>query len=202
MKYILQSLCWKKKKQSHFEPLFLDFDMKISDRKIKFGLFHKRVSFLFSIVWMPYLSSNMLSKIFHSSRRAEIHRIDRTTTGFKNFKSSCHTLISRQVNQGAKLKYIEKFLGKVFSKNFDSFVLLVHVETLYISFFNEMHLDQLFIYTFLHEITCISKWQIIGPVHLKDIVLFTDSDADTSFECWIHISNLIPLLVLKSKALG
>ena len=193
------ALFWKNN-TSRFEALFLD--MKISDRKFKFGLFDKRDSFLFSNVWMPYLSSNMPSKIFLSYHGAEIQRIDRTTTGFKNFKSSCHTFISRLVNRGAKLKFIENFLGKIFSRNFDSFVLLVHVETLYISFFNEMHLDQLFMCTLLHEITCISKWQIIGPVHLKDIVLFTDSDADTSFECWIHISNLIPLLVLKSKALG
>ena len=99
----------------------------------------------------------MPSKIFLSYHGAEIQRIDRTTTGFKNFKSSCHTFISRLVNRGAKLKFIENFLGKIFSRNFDSFVLLVHVETLYISFFNEMHLDQLFMCTFLHEITCISK---------------------------------------------
>ena len=178
------ALFWKNN-TSRFEALFLDFDMKISDRKFKFGLFDKSDSFLFSNVLMPYLSSNMPSKIFFSSRGAEIQRIDRTTTGFKNFKSSCHTLLSRLVNQGAKLKFIEKILGKIFSRNVDSFVLLVHVETLYISFFNEMHLDQLFMCTFLHEITCISKWQIIGPVRLKDILLSTDFDADTSFEWWL-----------------
>ena len=55
----------------------------------------------------------MSSKIFYASLGAEIFRIGRnTTTESNNFKLSYQILISRMINKGAKLKTIEKCLGK------------------------------------------------------------------------------------------
>ena len=48
------------------EARFLDYDIKIMDGKVHFGLFDKRDSFPFSIVRMPDKSSNVLSSIISS----------------------------------------------------------------------------------------------------------------------------------------
>ena len=68
---------------------------------------------------MPYLSSNASSKIFYASLRDEIPRFGRTTTDFNKFKLLCETLITRIINQVAKLKSIERSLCKIYGRNFE-----------------------------------------------------------------------------------
>ena len=56
------------------------------------------------------------------------------------------------------MKSNEKYLGKIYGRNF---YILVEVVSKYekfkTSFFIKIHVDQLFIYTFLYEIICINK---------------------------------------------
>lgn len=55
-------------------------------------------SFPFLIVQMPYLSSNMSSRIVFASLGAQVLRLARATTDSNNFPSSFGALFSRFVN--------------------------------------------------------------------------------------------------------
>ena len=83
------------------EVSFLDLDIKIRNNKFVLGLYDKREHFPFSIVRMPYITSNMPSKIFYSSLGAEILRIGRTTNDFSKFKLSSKKITERMIKQGA-----------------------------------------------------------------------------------------------------
>ena len=67
-----------------------------------------KYSFLLSIVLMPYLSGNAPCNIFYVLLGGDIFSIGRTTTGFNKFELSCETRLSRMINGGAKLKFIEQ----------------------------------------------------------------------------------------------
>ena len=73
----------KKENISDFEASFLDPNIKIAHKRITLSLYNKRDSFPFSIVRMPYLSSNVLSKRLYASLGVEIL----TTSDSDNFKS-------------------------------------------------------------------------------------------------------------------
>ena len=62
---------------------FLDLSISIKGRSFVTSLYDKRDNFPFSIVRMPYKSSNIPSKIFYSSIGAEILRIGRASTTLK-----------------------------------------------------------------------------------------------------------------------
>ena len=67
MEYIFQSLGRKKKNTSPFGASVLDLGITILDGKFILGLYDKSVPFPFSIARIPYMSSNMPSKIFYAS---------------------------------------------------------------------------------------------------------------------------------------
>ena len=50
--------------KDNFEASFLDFQIKIQNGKFIVGLFDKRNNFSFSVVRMPYKSSNLKSNLF------------------------------------------------------------------------------------------------------------------------------------------
>ena len=98
---------------------FLDLDITLQNNKFVFGLFDKRDGFPFSIVRMPYASSNIPRKIFYSAIGAEILRITRTTSDLNLFISSSITLLKRSFKQGAKRYLVIKELKKVFGRHME-----------------------------------------------------------------------------------
>ena len=84
-------------------------------------LYDKRDHFPFSIVRMPYITSNMPSKIFYSSLGAEILRIGRTTNDFDQFKFSSKKITGRMIKQGAQHHKIQQCFRKIFGRHFDVF---------------------------------------------------------------------------------
>ncbi len=86
------------------------------------GLFDKRDAFNFTIVRMPYASSNMPSTIFYSSLGAEILRIARATSNVESFTVSSKSLIVRMVKQGAVMSKVHAVLKKFFGRHQQDFL--------------------------------------------------------------------------------
>lgn len=96
---------------------FLDLDIHIENNKFVVGLFDKRDGFPFSIVRMPFCSSNIPSSIFYASVGAEILRIARATSNIDTFLLSTRTLISRMIKQGANRGRTTNTLLKTFGRH-------------------------------------------------------------------------------------
>ena len=111
----------KKENVNNTEASFLDLDIKIRNNKFVLGLYDKREHFPFSIVRMPYITSNMPSKIFYSSLGAEILRIGRTTNDFGRFKLSSKKITERMIKQGASHHKTQQCFCKLFGRHFDVF---------------------------------------------------------------------------------
>ena len=101
---------------------FLDLGISIENKKIDVGLFDKRDAFNFTIVRMPYASSNMPSTIFYSSLGAEILRIARATSNVESFTESSKNLIIRMVKQGAVISKVQAVLKKFFGRHQQDFL--------------------------------------------------------------------------------
>ena len=86
-----------------------------------FVLVDKRDAFSFSVVCMPYLQSNMPSKMFYSTISAEILRICRATFKYTNFLLSCEKLIIRMIKQGAKPLGIQNVVCKMIKRHTSDF---------------------------------------------------------------------------------
>ena len=84
-------------------------------------LYDKRDAFPFSIVRLPYLSSNIPSRTFYASASGELLRIARCTSETAEFKLSCKTLISRVSKQGAKPMLLKRTLNKTFNNHINEF---------------------------------------------------------------------------------
>ena len=89
---------------------FLDLEISITDNKFKLSLYDKRDGFPFSIVRMPYRSSNMPSMIFYSAIGVEILRIAKATSIVDTFLVSVRSLVIRLIKQGAKIAKTAKVL--------------------------------------------------------------------------------------------
>ena len=86
---------------------FLDMRLEKQGGQFSMCLFDKRDSFPFSIVRMPYSSSNMPTRMFYSSIGAEILRISRVSSTLNNFVEATKPLMERVITQGAdKIKLI------------------------------------------------------------------------------------------------
>ena len=96
---------------------FLDLEISIIDNKFNLGLYDKRDGFPFSIVRMPYHSSNMPSMIFYSSIGAEILRIAKATSNVDTFLVSVRSLVNRMIKQGAKIAKTVKVLHKTYGRH-------------------------------------------------------------------------------------
>ena len=70
----------KKENSGVTEGSFLDHVIKIEGNRFSINLFDKRDAFPFSIVRMPSLCSNILSKVFYATNGSEILRIVGVTT--------------------------------------------------------------------------------------------------------------------------
>ena len=101
---------------------FLELGISIENKQIKVGLFDKRDAFPFTIVRMPYSSSNMPSTIFYSSLGAEILRIARATSNVESFTMSSKKLIIRMIKQGAVMFRVQLVLKKFFGRHQQDFL--------------------------------------------------------------------------------
>lgn len=95
---------------------FLDLDLKNSNGHLNVKLFDKRDNFPFSIVRLPYASSNIPSTMFYSCIGAEILRIARVSSSVQNFLMAGKGLIQRALRQGGKTQRIEKSLKKIYGR--------------------------------------------------------------------------------------
>ena len=100
---------------------YLDLDMVIDEHKVDISLFDKRNAFPFSIIRMPFLSSNIPSNMFYSSFSAEILRTARVSTSIDKFSTTAKALARRAIHQGGKLDRLRNVLGKVFASHLHSF---------------------------------------------------------------------------------
>mgnify|MGYP001800333256 FL=1 len=66
---------------------------------------------------MPYKSSNIPSKMFYSAMSAEILRICKATTNFRDFTNSTKLLIERIEKQGGLIKPKKNALLKLFNQH-------------------------------------------------------------------------------------
>ena len=97
--------------------LFLDLDLTNINGHLDVKLFDKRDSFPFSIVRLPFASSNMPSSMFYSCIGAEVIRIGRVSTSFDHFLLSAKSLLDRAIKQGAKTWRLDKTLKKVYGRH-------------------------------------------------------------------------------------
>ena len=111
----------KKENVTNTERSFLDLNIKIENNRFATSLYDKRDGFPFSIVRMPYLCSNIPSKMFYSAFGAEILRIARTTNIFNVFKCSSKILLYRAQKQGGDNGILKKTLPKYFGRHFEVF---------------------------------------------------------------------------------
>ena len=110
-----------KENSNNLDASFLDLDIKVKDGKFQVGLFDKRDSFPFTIVRMPYKSSNIPSNIFYSSICAETLRIARASNNSNSFSSSIKPLVTRMLKQGAYKEKLSNTLCKFFNKHQNDF---------------------------------------------------------------------------------
>ena len=106
-----------KENQSDKKASFLDLDICVKDKLFETGLFDKRDAFPFSIVRMPYKSSNIPSSIFYSAIGTEVLRIARVSTSSQIFSTSVLPLIDRMIKQGANKARVKNTLNKFFNNH-------------------------------------------------------------------------------------
>ena len=111
-----------KENSNNLDASFLDLDIKVKDGQFQVGLFDKRDAFPFTIVRMPYKSSNIpSSNIFYSSICAETLRIARASNNSNSFSSSIKPLVTRMLKQGAYKEKLSNTLRKFFNKHQNDF---------------------------------------------------------------------------------
>ena len=94
---------------------FLDLDIKVEDSVFVGKQYNKRDAFPFSIIRLPFVCSNMPSKIFYSSISAEILRIVRTSSSAADFVS--RVILDRMSKQGSDKARVLKSLVKMFNNH-------------------------------------------------------------------------------------
>ena len=95
---------------------YLDLDIRNDNGHADVKLFDKRDDFPFSIVRLPFKSSNMPSSMFYSSVGAEIIRIGRVSTCLENFVIAAKNIVNRAIKQGAKLPRLDKTMKKIYGR--------------------------------------------------------------------------------------
>ena len=111
----------KEENTSPTQASFLDLSISIVDNKFHTSLFDKRDAFPFSIVRMPYLCSNMPSKIFYATVGSEILRFARTNTNQNQFLKDVKVLLNRMKKQGCKRSLLKKVLNKMYGRHLNDF---------------------------------------------------------------------------------
>ena len=100
---------------------FLSLDITISDGIFVYKLFDKRDAFPFSIVRMPYTSSNIPETIFYSAMVGEFLRIAHSTLLYKDFLPKATELVRRLNNQGAARHTSSRNIRKIMHRHLDEF---------------------------------------------------------------------------------
>ena len=100
---------------------FLDLNIETDGVKFATSLYDKRNAFPFSIVRMPFLCSNIHSRMFYFSFSTEILRAAGVSATCESFFSSAEALVRRVLRQGGKYLYLEKVLGKIYGRQCESF---------------------------------------------------------------------------------
>ena len=98
---------------------FLNLDITIKEGLFVYKLFDKREAFPFSIVRMPYVSSNIPESIFYSAMVGEFLRIARSTMLYEDLLPKTRELIHRLNNQGAKRHTSARHLRKIIQRHPD-----------------------------------------------------------------------------------
>ena len=112
----------KKENNNNKAATFLDLKIHITaNKQFSTSLFDKRDAFPFSIVRMPFLCSNIPTKMFYSSLGAEILRIARANNQKVSFFKSAKEIVSRMLNQGGNITRVTNTLKKIFGRHFDTF---------------------------------------------------------------------------------
>ena len=100
---------------------FLNLDINIRNGLFVYKLFDKRDSFPFSIVRMPYMSSNIPDNIFYSAMVGEFLRIARSTLLLQDFLPKARELVARLKKQGANQHTSIRQLRKIIQRHPDDF---------------------------------------------------------------------------------
>ena len=100
---------------------FLNLDITIKDGIFVYKLYDKRDGFPFSIVRMPYTSSNIPENIFYSAMVGEFLRIARSTLLYQDFLPRVTELIQRLNNQGAKRHISTRSIRKIIHRHHNDF---------------------------------------------------------------------------------
>ena len=92
---------------------------KMTHNLFVYKLFDKRDAFPFSIVRMPYVSSNIPESIFYSAMVGEFLRIARSTLLLADFLPKARELIHRLKNQGAVQHTSTRHLRRIIQRHPD-----------------------------------------------------------------------------------
>ena len=80
--------------------------------------------FPFHVNRMPYLDSNIASKIFHVSIGSEILSISRTTTHLTSIKAGLNLLFLQMKKQSSKITCIISLVKRIFGKHVQEYLKL------------------------------------------------------------------------------
>lgn len=117
-----QELVLNKENREDTTSSFLDLSLQVKEGKIVTTLFDKRDEFSFSIVRLPYLSSNIPQKMFYSSIGAELLRICRVSSSIELTRDSLSSLLTRAIHQGADKDKLLLVLRSTLNKHPDVFL--------------------------------------------------------------------------------
>ena len=107
----------KKENKSNPCASFLDLYIYIENGEFHIRLFDKLDNFGFDIVRMPFYCSNVPSKMFYGSIRAEFLRISRETSKIEDVTHNCKQLLSRMLKQNGQMRRIKFSLMKMIQRH-------------------------------------------------------------------------------------
>ena len=110
-----------KKEHEGLHATFLDLETNVDNNIFVYKLFDKRDAFPFSIVRMPYLSSNIPYNIFYNTILSEMLRIARCSLLYKDFLIKARELCQRMIRQGAEVIFGKKSLLRFIRKHSTTF---------------------------------------------------------------------------------
>ena len=96
---------------------FLDLNISIQQGKFTYKLFDKRDNYKFKIIRMPYMTSNIPTRIYYATFMSEMLRIARTTLECGDFTEKSKVLIKRMRAQGGEENMIKKHFKKTLHKH-------------------------------------------------------------------------------------
>jgi len=100
---------------------FHELDISVLSHIFVYKLYDKRDNFPFSIVKMPYLSSNIPYSIFYNTILSEVLRIARCSLLYADFISRARELCCRMKNQGADVIFATSSLLRFIKKHSSTF---------------------------------------------------------------------------------